>query len=293
VNDEHLRLEEPGRRRHGSSAGIGASLARELGKRGGKVVLAARRADKLEEIARSAGEGHLTVTPTSPAATTSRAIASAAIDRFGHVDAWVNNAGRGITRGILDLTDDDVDTMVRDNVKSVLYGMQAIVPHFKDRKRGHLVNVSSMLGRVPFASIRSMYCAAKAAMGSLTETMRNDLAKDFPEVRVTCFYPGVVTTDFGRNALGGGRTRAGSTERSRRRRSPPCWPMSSSTVAAATCTRAPRRRSGSSGTCAISPRGRDMGLGEGAQRRIAVVLADVLGEPSTSPSRSRRSSTGT
>jgi NADP-dependent 3-hydroxy acid dehydrogenase YdfG len=188
----------------GASAGIGASLARELGKRGGKVVLAARRADKLEEIARSAGEGHLTVTADVTRRDDVARIASAAIDRFGHVDAWVNNAGRGITRGILDLTDDDVDTMVRDNVKSVLYGMQAIVPHFKDRKRGHLVNVSSMLGRVPFASIRSMYCAAKAAMGSLTETMRNDLAKDFPEVRVTCFYPGVVTTDFGRNALGGG-----------------------------------------------------------------------------------------
>jgi NADP-dependent 3-hydroxy acid dehydrogenase YdfG len=94
--------------------------------------------------------------------------------------------------------------MIRDNVKSVLYGMQTIVPHFKERKVGHLVNVSSMLGRVPFAGIRSAYCAAKAAMGSLTETLKMDLAKDFPEVRVTTFYPGVVTTDFGLNALGGG-----------------------------------------------------------------------------------------
>jgi NADP-dependent 3-hydroxy acid dehydrogenase YdfG len=188
----------------GASAGIGASLARELGKRGAQVVLAARRADKLAEVARAAGEGHLTVTADVTRREDVARIASAAIDCFGHVDTWISNAGRGITRTVLELTDDDVDAMMRDNVKSVLYGMQVIVPHFKEQKRGHIINVSSMLGRVPFAPIRSAYCAAKAAMGSLTETMRNDLAKDFPEVRVTCFYPGVVHTDFGRNALGGG-----------------------------------------------------------------------------------------
>jgi len=188
----------------GASAGIGASLARELGKRGAKVVLAARRADKLADVARASGEGHLTVTADVTRREDVARIASAAIDRFGHVDTWVSNAGRGITRTILELTDDDVDAMIRDNVKSVLYGMQVIVPHFKERKRGHLINVSSLLGRIPMAPIRSAYCASKAAMGSLTETMRMDLAKDFPEVRVTNFYPGVVSTDFGLNALGGG-----------------------------------------------------------------------------------------
>ncbi|HEX3344490.1 MAG TPA: SDR family oxidoreductase, partial [Polyangiaceae bacterium] len=188
----------------GASAGIGASLAREVGKRGGKVVLAARRADKLEEVARSAGEGHLAVTADVTKRDDVARLASSAIERFGHVDAWVNNAGRGITRGILELTDDDVDAMVRDNVKSVLYGMQAIVPHFKARKEGHLVNVSSLLGRIPFAPFRAAYEAAKAAMGSLTETMGAELAKETPEVCVTCFYPGVVATEFGLNALGGG-----------------------------------------------------------------------------------------
>ena len=188
----------------GASAGIGASLARELGRREARVVLTARRPEKLAEVARSAGEGHLVV----PADVTRREdvarIASAAIERFGHVDVWVNNAGRGITRPILELTDDDVDAMVRDNLKSVLYGMQVIVPHFKAQKRGHLVNVASMLARIPFAGIRSAYCAAKAAMVSLTETMRMELAREVPAVRVTTVFPGVVTTDFGLNALGGG-----------------------------------------------------------------------------------------
>jgi len=188
----------------GASGGIGAALAREVGKRGAKVVLAARRLDRLEEVARAAGEGNIAVQADVTVRADVARVASLALQSFDRVDVWVNNAGRGISRGILELTDDDVDEMIRDNVKSVLYGMQAIVPYFKEQKQGHLINISSMLGRVPFAPIRSAYCAAKAAMGSLTETMRNDLAKDFPEVRVTCFYPGVVTTDFGLNALGGG-----------------------------------------------------------------------------------------
>jgi NADP-dependent 3-hydroxy acid dehydrogenase YdfG len=188
----------------GASAGIGASLARELGKRGASVVLAARRADKLAQVAAESGPSTLTVQADVTKRADVERIASAAKERFGHVDVWVNNVGRGISRHVLDLTDDDVDAMIRDNVKSVLYGMQVIVPLFKERRRGHLVNVSSLLGRIPFAPIRSAYSAAKAAMGSLTETMRMDLSSGYPDIRVTCVFPGVVTTDFGLNALGGG-----------------------------------------------------------------------------------------
>jgi NADP-dependent 3-hydroxy acid dehydrogenase YdfG len=191
----------------GASAGIGATLAHELARRGASVVLAARRPDKLSEVAASAAGGtarHLTVTADVTHREDVAKLARSAIEHFGHIDAWVNNAGRGITRPILEVTDDDLDAMVRDNVKSVLYGMQVIVPHFKERGRGHLVNVSSMLGRTPIAPFRSAYCAAKAAMGSLTETLRMELAHSFPEIRVTTVFPGVVATDFGRNALGGG-----------------------------------------------------------------------------------------
>jgi len=131
-------------------------------------------------------------------------VLSTGLERFGGVDAWVNNAGRGISRNVADLTDDDIDTMIRDNVKSALYGMQAVLPHFKARRRGHIVNVSSMLARVPFVSIRSAYSASKHALNSLTENLRMDLAKDYPDIRVTCVMPGVVATDFGLNALGGG-----------------------------------------------------------------------------------------
>jgi NAD(P)-dependent dehydrogenase (short-subunit alcohol dehydrogenase family) len=82
--------------------------------------------------------------------------------------------------------------------------MQAVLPHLKERGRGAIVNVSSMLSRVPFATLRSAYCASKAALNSLAEALRFDLAKDHPGIRVVTVLPGVVATDFGDNALFGG-----------------------------------------------------------------------------------------
>jgi short-subunit dehydrogenase len=89
------------------------------------------------------------------------------------------------------------------NLKSALYGMQAIVPHFQERGRGHLINVSSMLGRVPMAPFRSAYSASKAALNSLTSNLRMDLRATHPEVHVSLVMPGPVSTEFAKNALGG------------------------------------------------------------------------------------------
>lgn len=94
--------------------------------------------------------------------------------------------------------------MIRDNVKSALYGMQAVLPHFRARRRGHLINVSSMLGRLPFATIRSAYSAAKAALNTLTAHLRIDLRGEFPDIHVSTVLPGVVATDFGLKAKHGG-----------------------------------------------------------------------------------------
>jgi NAD(P)-dependent dehydrogenase (short-subunit alcohol dehydrogenase family) len=188
----------------GGSAGVGAALAREVGRRGGSVVIAARRADKLAEVAASTRAPCAVVEADVTRRADVARVLAVAIERFGKVDAWVNNAGRGITRVVEELTDDDVDEMMRINVKAALYGMQTVLPHFKQRRRGHLVNVSSMLARIPFASFRSAYSAAKHALNSLTENVRMDLSRDYPEIVVTCVMPGVVMTDFGLNALGGG-----------------------------------------------------------------------------------------
>jgi short-subunit dehydrogenase len=187
----------------GASSGIGATLAAQLGAKGYRLVLAARREAELKEVAARAGAGTLVV----PTDVTKRAeverLRDRAIETFGHVDVWINNAGRGITKPVLELTDDEFDLMMSVNVKSALYGMQAIVPHFKTRGSGQIVNISSFLSRVPFATYRSAYNAAKAALNALTANARVDLARTHPGIHVTLVMPGLVTTDFQRNALHG------------------------------------------------------------------------------------------
>jgi short-subunit dehydrogenase len=104
----------------------------------------------------------------------------------------------------VELTDDDLDDMFATNVRSVLYGVQAVLPHFRERGTGHLIAVSSMLGRIPIFSIRSAYSAAKAAVNSLMTSLRLELRQELPEVHVSTVLPGVVATDFGNNSLHGG-----------------------------------------------------------------------------------------
>jgi len=188
----------------GASGGIGAALAEAVAKVGGKPVLVARRERELREVAARCGADALVV----PADVTRRAdvarILAEAVARFGHVDVWVNNAGRGITRPVSQLTDEDVDEMFLVNVKSALYGMQAVLPHFKERGRGQIINISSLLGRVPMAPMRSAYSAAKHALNALTGSLRGELRAEFPGIVVTTVSPGVVATEFGLNAKGGG-----------------------------------------------------------------------------------------
>ena len=188
----------------GASSGIGAAFARLAGAHGARLVLAARRAPELAAVASGAGSDALVVVADVTHREDVARVLAAAIARFGHVDVWMNNAGRGISRPVAELTDEDFDDMMRVNVKSALYGMQTVLPHFQSRGRGHIINVSSMLGRVPFATQRSAYSAAKHALNALTASLRMDLRQAFPDIHVTTVSPGVVATEFGVNARGGG-----------------------------------------------------------------------------------------
>ncbi len=188
----------------GASAGIGATLAIAAAKQGASVVLAARRKPELDAVAAQCGPNALTVVTDVTIRGDMERLRDAALARFGRIDVWVNNAGRGITRQPSQLTDDDLDSMWRDNVKSVMYGVQAVLPHFRERNAGQIVNVSSGLGRIPFATIRSAYGAAKHALNALTASLRMELRGTHPGIVVSLVIPGVVATDFGLNALGGG-----------------------------------------------------------------------------------------
>ncbi|MCY0995780.1 SDR family NAD(P)-dependent oxidoreductase [Myxococcus sp. MISCRS1] len=188
----------------GASGGIGAELARVAGARGAKLVLAARRKDALETVATRSGRDSLAVVTDVTSRAQVEALRDAALQRFGHIDVWVNNAGRGITRSVADLTDEDLEEMWRANVNSALYGMQAVLPHFQARNAGQILNVSSTLGRLPVVPHRSAYSAAKHALNALSACLRQDLHKTHPGIHVTVVMPGVVATEFGTNALGGG-----------------------------------------------------------------------------------------
>lgn len=187
----------------GGSAGIGAAMARRFGADGHNLVLASRRAAALNAVAHQVTSHVVTVCADVTRRSDVNRLCDEALRAFGNVDVWINNAGRGISRPVLELTDGEFDEMMAVNVKSALYGMQAIVPHFIARGEGHLINMSSFLGRVPIATHRSAYNAAKAALNVLTANLRVDLAAKYPNIHVSAVMPGLVSTDFAKNALGG------------------------------------------------------------------------------------------
>lgn len=141
----------------GASSGIGAALALLLSSKGNFVVLVARREKTLQEAVVRCGPRAMGIVADVTKRSDVQRVINEALDRLKRIDVWVNNVGQGVTRPPSQLTDDDIDEMIRANVKSALYGMQEILPHFQSRNAGHVINVSSMLGRVPFALYRSAY----------------------------------------------------------------------------------------------------------------------------------------
>lgn len=188
----------------GASSGIGAALALLLASQGCSVVLVARRADLLDEIAGRCGKHALVVAADMTERAKARRVVETALERFGRIDVWVNNVGQGISRLPSELTEEDIDEMIRLNVKSALYGMQEVLPHFKSRNAGQIINISSMLGRIPHALARTAYNGAKHFLNALTADFRIELQQSHPGIQVSLVSPGVVATNFGLNARHGG-----------------------------------------------------------------------------------------
>ena len=197
----------------GASGGIGAALAERVARAGGVAVLAARREPELEVVRARCGKRAIAVVTDVTRRADVQRLLDRALERHGHVDVWVNNAGRGISRTVSQLSEGEFDEMIDVNLRSALHGMQVALSHFKTRRRGHIINVSSMLGRVPYVPWRSAYSAAKHALNALTASLRLELRSEYPEIHVSTVSPGVVATEFGVHALGGGpdsRTLPGS-----------------------------------------------------------------------------------
>jgi NAD(P)-dependent dehydrogenase (short-subunit alcohol dehydrogenase family) len=188
----------------GASSGIGEAAALRLAGQGDRVVIVARRAEALQAVAeRCGGRAHAIAADMSRRPEVQRVVRES-IASHGRIDVWINNVGQGITRPPSQLTDEDIDLVMQVNVKSALYGMQEPLPHFKERGEGHFVNISSMLGRIPYAMPRSAYCGAKHFLNALTATFRDEVQATHPGIQFSLVSPGVVWTNFGLNALHGG-----------------------------------------------------------------------------------------
>lgn len=187
----------------GASGGIGAALAERLTSNGMRVVIVARRATELAEVAARCGGRALPIVADVTNRETVADVVDEAVEHLGHIDVWVNNVGRGISRLAIETTDADIDEMMRINVKSALYGMQEVLPHFKERGEGHIINVSSMLGRIPLAPMRAAYTASKHFLNALTANFRDDVRATHPNIQVSLVSPGIVATDFAANAING------------------------------------------------------------------------------------------
>jgi short-subunit dehydrogenase len=188
----------------GASSGIGAALAVLLAGRGAKLALVARRDRELKAVAARCGDDALPIVADVTRRDEVRRAVATTIERFGGIDVWVNNAGRAISRMPSQLTDQDIQEMMQVNAMSAVYGMQEVLPHFRERGEGHIINVSSMLGRVPFALVRSAYSASKHFLNALTANFRDEVRASHPGIQISLVSPGVVATDFGLSAKYGG-----------------------------------------------------------------------------------------
>lgn len=188
----------------GASSGIGAALGKLLAARQHRVVLVARRRAELEAVAGECGDRALAVVADATRRDDIQRAIREGVSGFGQIDVLVNNVGQGITRPPSQLSEQDIEEMVRVNVISALLGMQEVLPHFRARQSGHIINVSSLLGRIPYVVHRAAYTGAKHFLNALTADFRAEVQASHPDIQFSIVSPGPVRTDFGRNARYGG-----------------------------------------------------------------------------------------
>ena len=182
----------------GGSAGIGAATALAFAAEGARLLLAARRAGKLAEVASLALERGAAAVHSIDLDVRNRHAVQSAIDElppeWAEIDVLINNAGlsRGLDKLYMGKVE-DWEEMIDTNVKGLLYVSRAVVPGMVVRGRGHVVNLGSTAGLLPYPG-GAVYCASKAAVHSLNDGLRQDLLGT--PVRVTCIDPGAVETDF-------------------------------------------------------------------------------------------------
>jgi NADP-dependent 3-hydroxy acid dehydrogenase YdfG len=180
----------------GASSGMGEAAARHLAAQGARVIVAARRAERIEtlvaEISKNGGEAIAVATDVTRHEDM-RKVADLAVERFGRIDVLVNNAGVMPLSPIERLKVDEWDHMIDVNLRGVLYGIAAVLPHMQAQKSGHIVTTASVAGHKVFPG-SAVYSATKFAVRALCEGLRQEL-KPY-NIRTTVISPGAVTTEL-------------------------------------------------------------------------------------------------
>jgi NADP-dependent 3-hydroxy acid dehydrogenase YdfG len=180
----------------GASSGLGEATARLLSAQGAGVVLGARRADRLQSLASElTGRGGkaLAVTTDVTRRDQVKKLVDAAVQTFGRIDAMINNAGIMPRAPLERLTIDDWERTIDINIKGVLYGIAAALPHMKQQKAGHMIFVSSVAGHKVGPDF-AVYAASKFAVRVLAEGPRQEV-KPY-NIRTTVISPGAVATEL-------------------------------------------------------------------------------------------------
>lgn len=182
----------------GASSGFGKAMAQTFAKAGYSLVLTGRREDRLQEIKSSIEKDYPVQVKLLVYDIRSREEGFKAIEGleepWKNVDLLINNAGLAAGRDLFeDASLDDWETMVDTNIKGVMYTTKALAPYMIARKTGHIINIGSIAGWESYERGNG-YCATKAAVIALSESMRVDFLKH--NIRVTCLNPGAVETEF-------------------------------------------------------------------------------------------------
>jgi NADP-dependent 3-hydroxy acid dehydrogenase YdfG len=180
----------------GASSGIGEATAKELASKGAKLVLSARREDRLkklqEEIQKNGGQAIYKVTDVTSYEQMEE-LADYALKEFGKIDVLVNNAGVMPLSPVYQKKINEWDKMIDVNIKGVLYGIAAVLPYMRERKEGHIINVSSIAGHLVFPA-SSVYSGTKFAVRAITEGLRKE--EFINNIRTTIISPGAVATEL-------------------------------------------------------------------------------------------------
>lgn len=181
----------------GASSGIGQATAKKLAGKGIRVMLAARREDRLielkNEIEAAGGIAAYRVTDVT-SAEEMQTLANETIEQFGHIDILINNAGLMPLSYLNKRKIDEWDRMIDVNIKGVLYGIAAVLPHMEERQEGHIINVASVAGHM-LRPGTAVYSGTKFAVRAITEGLRQEL-NPAHHIRATIISPGVVATEL-------------------------------------------------------------------------------------------------